>query len=198
MARLALLFNQRLAQGRVLDPPTDCAKLYLNQLVQSDATHPSTVLARQALANRTLDEARAAVRRQDFTGARRWLTEAHAAGSDEASISAVEHDMTAALDNTKRAAEIMNAGNLELAHYAPPTFPAGALQRRLSGWVDVQFVVKPDGLVSDVIITGAEPVGIFEQAAVDAVRKWRYRPVQRDGHAVDQRARLRMKFALDQ
>jgi protein TonB len=89
------------------------------------------------------------------------------------------------------------AGNLELARYVPPNFPATALQRRVSGWVDVQFVVKPDGLVSDVIITGAEPVGIFEQAAVDAVRKWRYRPVERDGHAVDQRARLRMKFALD-
>jgi TonB family protein len=197
MARIALLFNQRLTQGRVLDPPTDSAKFYLNQLVQSDATHPSTVLARQALANRTLDEARAAVRRQDFTGSRRWLAEAHAAGSDGASISAVEHDMTAAVDNTKRVAEVVNAGNLELAHYAPPTFPASALSRRLSGWVDVQFVVKSDGLVSDVIITGAEPVGIFEQAAVDAVRKWRYKPAQRDGHAVDQRARLRMKFALD-
>jgi protein TonB len=44
---------------------------------------------------------------------------------------------------------------------------------------------------------GAEPVGLFEQAAVDAVKKWRYKPVERDGHAVDQRARLRMKFALD-
>ena len=119
------------------------------------------------------------------------------AGSDEASISAVEHDMTAALDNTKREAEVVNAGSLVLAHYAPPTFPAGALQRRLSGWVEVQFVVKSDGLVSDVIIMGAEPVGIFEQAAVDAVKKWRYKPAQRDGHAVDQRARLRMKFALD-
>jgi TonB family protein len=197
MARLSLLFNQRLTQGRVLDPPADSAKFYLAQLVQSDATHPSTVLARQALANRTLDEANAAVRRQDFTGARRWLAEAHDAGSDGASISAIENDMTAAVDNTKRAAEVVNAGDLMLAHYTPPTFPSGALARRLSGWVDIQFVVKSDGLVSDVIITGAEPVGIFEQAAVDAVKKWRYKPAQRDGHAVDQHARLRMKFALD-
>ena len=197
MARLALLFNERLTQGRVLDPPGDCAKFYLNQLVQSDATHPSTVLARQALANRTVDEAKAAVRRQDFTGARRWLAEAHDAGSDAASISAVETDMTAALDNTKRAAEVVNAGNLVLAHYTPPTFPVTAREQGVSGWVDVQFVVRSDGLVSDVIITGAEPAGIFEQAAVDAVKKWRYNPAQRDGHAIDQRARLRMKFALD-
>jgi TonB family protein len=197
MARLSLLFNQRLTQGRVLDPPTDSAKFYLTQLVQSDATHPSTVLARQALASRTLDEAKGAVRRQDFTGARHWLAEAHDTGNDEASISAVEHDMTAAVDNTKRTAEVVNAANLVLAHYALPTFPVSARERGLSGWVDVQFVVKSDGLVSDVTITGAEPVGIFEQAAVDAVRKWRYKPAQRDGHAVDQRARLRMKFALD-
>lgn len=197
MARLVLLFNQRLTQGRVLEPPTDSAKFYLHQLVQADATHPSTVLARQALAGRALDEARAAVLRRDLTGARRWLTEARAAGSDEGSVDAVEQDMTAAQDNTQRAAEIVSAGSLELAHYVPPTFPASALARGLSGWVDLQFVVRSDGSVSDVLITGAEPVGIFEQAAVDAVRKWRYEPAQRDGHTVDQRARLRMKFALD-
>jgi TonB family protein len=197
MARLALLFNQRLTQGRVLDPPADSAKFYLTQLVQSDATHPSTVLARQALANRALEEARGGVRRQDYAGARRWLAEAREAGSDDATINAVEHDMTVAQDNSKRAAEIVNAGNLELAHYSPPVFPISARERGLSGWVDVQFLVKSDGVVSDVIITSAEPVGIFEQAAVDAVKKWRYKPMLRDGHAVDQRARLRMKFALD-
>jgi TonB family protein len=197
MARLTLLFNQRLTQGKVIDPPSDSAKFYLAQLVQSDATHPSTVLARQALAGRTLDEAKAAVRRQDFVGARRWLAETHDAGTDEASISAVEHDMTTAQDNTKRAAEILPAATLELAKYVPPTFPVSARERGSSGWVDVQFVVQRDGLVSDVIIIGAEPVGLFEQAAVEAVRKWRYKPVERDGHAVDQRARLRMKFALD-
>ena len=82
--------------------------------------------------------------------------------------------------------------SLELVKYVPPTFPDTARKQGLSGWVDVQIAVKPDGSVSDVIITGAEPAGVFEQAAVDAVKKWRYKPVERDGHA-----RLRMKFALD-
>jgi TonB family protein len=197
MARLALLFNQRLTEGRIVDPPADSARFYLTQLVQSDATHPSTVLARQALANRTLDEARAAVRRQDYTGARRWLAEARDAGGDEASVSSVEQDMTAAQDNSRRAAEVVNAGSLELARYSSPVFPITARERGVSGWVELQFMVRADGAVSDVTIVGAEPVGIFEQAAVDAVKRWRYKPMQSDGHAVDQRARLRMKFALD-
>ena len=198
MARLTLLFNQRLSQGKVIDPPNDSAKFYLAQLVQSDATHPSTVLARQALASRTLDEAKAAAHRQDYAGAKRWLAETHDAGTDDASISAVEHDMTTrAGEHRRHATEVVSAANLELAKYVPPVFPTAARQRGLSGWVDVQLLVKADGSVSDVIITGAEPVGVFEQAAVDAVRKWRYKPVERDGHAIDQRARLRMKFALD-
>ena len=197
MARLTLLFNQRLSQDKVVDPPNDSAKFYLAQLVQSDATHPSTVLARQALASRTLDEAKAAAHRQDYAGAKRWLAETHDAGTDDASISAVEHDMATAQESAKKATEVVSAANLELAKYVAPSFPTSARQRGLSGWVDVQLLVTSDGSVSDVIITGAEPVGVFEQAAVDAVRKWRYKPVERDGHAIDQRARLRMKFALD-
>lgn len=197
MARLALLFNQRITQGHVLDPPSDSAKFYLTQLVQSDATHPSTVLARQVMATRALEEAKAAVRRQDYTGAHRWLAEAHEAGVDDTSAGAVERDLTAAQDTTRHAGEFAAAGTLEQTRSSPPKFPDSARERGISGWVDVQFVVRTDGSVSDVIITAAEPVGIFEQSAVDAVRKWRYRPVIRDGQTVEQRVRLRLKFALE-
>lgn len=163
----------------------------------SDLTKETQRVQMSAKADAMLAEAKAAVQRQDYVGARRWLIEAHDAGMDDASISAVEHDMTVAQDNAKRATEVVPAATLELAKYVPPVFPVLARQRGLTGWVDVQLHVKGDGSVSDVIIMGAEPVGVFEQAAVDAVKKWRYKPVERDGHAVDQRARLRMKFALD-
>src|SRR2546430_14845252 len=43
-------------------------------------------------------------------------------------------------------------------------------------------------------IVGAQPVGIFEQAALDAVRHWHYQPVMRDGQAVTQRARVRLRL----
>jgi TonB family protein len=102
-----------------------------------------------------------------------------------------------ATDTAQRVVDVIPAATLELARYVPPKFPVEARERGLSGWVDVLLVIRPDGSVSDVSITGAEPAGLFEQAAVDAVRKWRYKPVERNGHAVDQRARLRMKFALD-
>jgi protein TonB len=196
LARLALLFNQRLTQGKLLEPASDNAKFYLTQLVQADPTHPSTELAGQAFAARSLEEARNAVRRQDYAGAQRWLTEAHDSGADQTSINAVNSDIRTAQDTTKRATEFATASSLELTHYVPPDFPSVARQRAISGWVDVQFVIRTDGSVTDIAVTGAEPVGLFEQAATDAVHKWHYRPVMRDGQSVNQRARLRVRFAL--
>jgi TonB family protein len=196
LARLALLVNQRLAEGKVLDPAADSAKFYLAQLVQADPDHPSTQAARQAFAARVLGEAKNAARRQDDAGAQRWLSVAHEAGVDQASIDGVNRDIRAAQDAAKGAGEVATAGSLELVHYVPPEFPLPARQEAMSGWVDVQFVVRADGSVSDIAVVGAQPAGVFEQPALDAVRKWRYRPILRDGHPINQRARVRVRFAL--
>ncbi|HEX4676828.1 MAG TPA: energy transducer TonB [Steroidobacteraceae bacterium] len=197
LARLALLFNQRLTQGKVLDPASDSAKFYLAQLVQSDPAHPSTQAAHQAFAARTLDEAKSAAHREDYAGAQRWLAEAHEAGVDAASISAVNTDIKAAQDAAKQAGEFVTAAELEITHYVTPEFPSAARQRALSGWVDVQFKVLTDGSVSDIAVIGADPAGTFEQSATDAVRKWKYRPILRDGQPINQRARVRVRFALE-
>ena len=196
-ARLALLFNQRLTQGKVLDPASDSAKFYLAQLEQSDPAHPSTQAAHQAFAARTLDEAKSAAHRQDYAGAQRWLAEAHEAGVDAAGINAVNTDIKAAQDAAKKASEFVTAAELEITHYVTPEFPSAARQRALSGWVDVQFMVLIDGSVSDISVIGADPAGAFEQSATDAVRKWKYRPILRDGQPINQRARVRVRFALE-
>jgi TonB family protein len=198
LARLALLVNQRLTQGKVLEPAGDSAKSYLAQLVEAGPTVPSTQAAREAFAARTLDEAKNAVHRQDYAGAQRWLGEAHDAGADQASITAVNNDMRAAQEAAKKVDEVVPAAQLDLTHYVAPEFPLAARQRAMSGWVDVQFTVETDGSVGDVAVVTAEPAGVFEQPATEAVRKWRYRPILRDGQPINQRARVRVRFALQQ
>jgi TonB family protein len=203
LARLALLVNERLSQGKVLDPSGDSAKYYLAQLVQADPAFPSTQTARTAFATRVLDEAKSAVRRQDYPGAQRWLAEAHEAGVDQASIAAVNDEIKAAQSeasapSNKPSNEVVTAASLELTHYVPPQFPLSARTQALSGWVDVQFMVHTDGSVSDLAVVGAEPAGVFEQSATEAVRKWRYRPILRNGQPINQRTRVRVRFALQQ
>ena len=66
----------------------------------------------------------------------------------------------------------------------------------MDGWVDLQFMVMTDGSVGDVSVVGADPAGVFETPAMDAVRKWKYQPILRDGKPINQRARVRVRFAL--
>jgi protein TonB len=92
---------------------------------------------------------------------------------------------------------VISASQLTLARYVKPQYPANAQERGTGGWVDLAFTVRVDGSITDLSVTGAEPAGIFEQAAMAAVRRWRYQPVRRDGRAVEQRARLRLRFAIE-
>ena len=196
LARLSQAFNQSLEQGHVTEPATDSAQFYLAQLTQADPANPATQLARSAYRTRVLDEARNALGAQDFAGARRWLAEAQAAGTDAADVGALDAALTHAQEEAQQASAYVSESTLTRTRYVPPQFPQVAQQRGIDGWVDLQFLVGTDGAVGDLKVVGAQPVGIFEQAALDAVRRWRYQPVVRDGHTVSQRARVRLRFAV--
>lgn len=196
MAKLSQSFNQRLAQGRLVEPANDSAKYYLTQLSLAEANHPSTVLARQALGSKLLEEARSSITRQDFAAARRWMSEAREIGVDESGTASIEREITNAQTNAQRQYDVVTASALTRVRYSAPEYPEAASQKGTEGFVDIIFTVHSDGTVGDVTVAGAEPAGVFEQAAMSSVRKWRYQPVVRDGRAVDQRARVRIKFAM--
>lgn len=54
--------------------------------------------------------------------------------------------------------------------------PDAACQLRLSGSVDLDFVVLPDGKVTQVVVTASDPKGVFDQPASDAVAQSTYPP----------------------
>jgi protein TonB len=88
----------------------------------------------------------------------------------------------------------VSEATLTREHFVPPVYPQEALSRGISGWVDLEFTVTPDGSVANVVVLAAEPSGVFEQAARSALARSRYSPVQRDGEAVAQRSRIRVRF----
>jgi TonB family protein len=195
MAKLSDLFNQRLTQGRLIDPPTDSAKYYLAQLEAADAAHPSTVLAREALSAQLLIEARNATQRNDFAAAQDWVNQARGAGASAAELAAVERSITSARTASAAAPTIVPEGSLQRVRYIPPEYPELEEERGRGGVVVMEYSVRPDGSVSDIVVTEAQPPGVFDSAALRAVRRWRYRPVMHDGHAIEQRVRLRLVFA---
>lgn len=57
-----------------------------------------------------------------------------------------------------------------------PKYPLQAAQQRITGYVQAQFNIQPDGSVTDVKIIKAEPADTFNKEAIRALEKWRYQP----------------------
>jgi TonB family protein len=196
MTRLAQLFNERLSQGKLLEPASDSASYFLAAMVSTDAQHPSTTIARDALSSRLLQEARKFASGEDLAAARRWLAEARTLGADESAAQSVEASIVASQEAAAKANEVVASTALNKVHHVDPQYPQAARAREVDGWVDLELTVKADGSVDDVNVRQSEPAEIFDKAAVDAVRQWRYEPVIRNGQAVDQRTRVRIRFKL--
>src|SRR6185437_12960142 len=119
-----------------------------------------------------------------------------AAGADVAALAGADASLTAAEQQAQQAGSVVAESSLTRTRYVAPEFPRTAREKNINGWVDVQFVVRTDGTVGDASIVGAQPVGIFEQSALEAVRRWRYRPVVQGGQPVTQRTHVRVRFAM--
>jgi TonB family protein len=63
-----------------------------------------------------------------------------------------------------------------------PVYPDLARKLHLRGVVKLIVVIAPDGQVKSTEVVGGNPV--LSQAAVDAVRKWRYEPAPQQTHGV--------------
>ncbi len=72
---------------------------------------------------------------------------------------------------------------LQLTGGAGPIYPAQARAQGIEGYVEVQYDVTTAGTVTNAVVMQADPVGVFEEAALMAVRSWRFNPLRVNGVA---------------
>lgn len=82
-------------------------------------------------------------------------------------------------------------------HNPPPEYPASAVRRRWEGSVVLAFEVRADGTCGDISVIESSGHAILDEAAVRAVREWRFRPALRDGVPVPARQTIRFTFRLE-
>jgi periplasmic protein TonB len=70
-----------------------------------------------------------------------------------------------------------DASDLRPLSMPPPRYPPDALRAGTSGEVQVEFTVGTDGSVTAARVVRSNPSRIFDREAVNAVRKWRFQPV---------------------
>lgn len=72
------------------------------------------------------------------------------------------------------APEVMSAAALTPIRIRQPVYPQTALMRGEEGQVVVEFGLADDGSLQNMHVVQSEPAGIFDQAAIRAMRGWKY------------------------
>lgn len=78
-----------------------------------------------------------------------------------------------------------------------PIYPQRALERGRQGEVTVEFDITPSGTVTNERVVAATPAQVFDEAALQALRQFRYSPRYEEGRAVKtHRVREVFRFEL--
>lgn len=106
--------------------------------------------------------------------------------------------------------------DLKLVHQARPAYPPAAKTEKVEGVFVIDVVIATDGSIRDARVVASaptvdrlkavqaqkgSPAGIegdprLANAALEAVKQWRYLPIVREGKAVEARATVTIRFAL--
>jgi TonB family protein len=204
--RLAGLARDRIRDGRLTDPAQDSAAYYITQAQATDGSNSQIGSLSHDLAGKLVDRARSSAQSgkgstvvdADLTQAKRW-------GADPKDILAVQQIQTApkAPSSVARSAAAAAgvstaslAASLKRTRYTAPEYPPKAMSQKVSGSVTVEYTVDTNGDPRDVRVIEATPPGVFDRAAVTAVKRWHYDPVTANGAPVEVPVRTSIRFEL--
>lgn len=111
------------------------------------------------------------------------LSDAGGAFDDTITVALVRPSLEFGVDIARSSMSATDGEYLPIVKVAP-VYPTRALQRRLEGYVIVEFVVTANGAVRDVSVIESSDA-VFERAAIDAAMKFRYKPRVVDGSPIE-------------
>lgn len=108
-----------------------------------------------------------------------------------------------------RLGEFDGDGDLYPVLRVSPIYPSWARLRYIEGWVDLEYTVLVDGSVVDPVVIDSSanrtsrtresmriPRGVFNDAALEAIVRWRFKPRVINGQPVPVRVVQRINFDL--
>ena len=81
-------------------------------------------------------------------------------------------------------------------HNPPPVYPLSAKRRGMEGKVLLRAEIQPDGMCSRVELKKSSGWELLDQAALEAVKHWRFEPARRGAQAVVEWAEIPINFSL--
>lgn len=81
-----------------------------------------------------------------------------------------------------------------LVYRVAPDYPEPARQQRIQGPVVLDLHIGRDGTIQEVTLVNGAP--LLADAAIAAVKQWRFKPHTLDGHPVEMQTRVTLNFRL--
>jgi TonB family protein len=185
--------RDRIRDGRLTEPAQDSAVFYLTQLQAADPANASLVDVSHELAGKLLDRARSSVAAGKNADAD--LAQAKRLGADPKDLAAVQQAQASPRSAATLDPATLAAG-LKRLRAPPPDYPENALNQHVAGSVTLQFTVDLSGEPRDIHVVEATPPGVFDRAAVAAIRHWRYAPTIVNGTPVEVPVKTLIRFEL--
>ena len=80
----------------------------------------------------------------------------------------------------------------------PPRYPPQAIRRRLEGEVMLRVLVSVDGSPLKILVDKSSRHRELDQAAMQAVKSWKFNPEVRNGRAVEGWVLVPISFRLNE
>ena len=110
----------------------------------------------------------------------------------------LDQSVTPNLNFKKRRSGVFMDGSYVPIFQVPPQYPRRAAERGREGCVVLKYVVTEVGSVRDPEVMQSIPKGIFDRAAIRAALRYKYKPLIRDGNAVEvEGVTQRITFVLE-
>ena len=198
--------RKRLNDGQLIEPAGDSAKDHIAAVRAADSSRSDLAELNTMLASKLVEQGKQALAAQQFDRAKQLATAARETGvrGQESAIALLERDIdaqrkavasTAAKPSTPAATQpVATAVTLTRTKTVMPVMPDSARRKGINGWVEVVFTVNTKGEVEDAQVRSSSPEEVFDDAALKAVRAWRFEPPKQDGKPVSTRSMIRLKF----
>jgi TonB family protein len=189
--------SQALEADRLMPPAQpnafDLFSGVLAKQPRSEAALRGIELVREAIIERIRSQVAAGA----IDGMEAALTDARKAGVDAKVLAALESDarqsVRIAKSRTGQFDRIYPITELKVVRQVSPTYPRSLENSGQDGYVQVEFTVTEVGEVRDAKVLESSS-SQFDAAALSAVNRWRFQPVQEEGKPIPVRTRVRFNF----
>jgi TonB family protein len=84
----------------------------------------------------------------------------------------------------------------EVVYYAKPRYPVKAAKQRIQGKAIVAVTVAQNGSVLDVELYNSSGDSVLDMSAIEAAKKFKFRPAIKDGKAIQSTVILPVAFRI--